>query len=325
MFIAPSASPWHEGERRLQRQAGVAERMDAVGRKVIRDHLIDQHRLFYPQLPFVVLGAVDPVGDAWATLRARPPGFLAAPDPTHLAVALRRDPADPAEAGLEDGDAVGLLGIELATRRRNRLNGTIHRDGPEGFVIAVEQSFGNCPRYIQRRDAAFVRPADVPTLRDPVVLDRLDGAAGDLVRRADTLFVASYAVGDDGQRRVDVSHRGGRAGFVRLDADGGLTVPDFNGNLFFNTLGNILVNPHAGLTFVDFERGDLLQMTGDAEILLDDPAIADFEGAERLWRFHPRRVVLRAEALPLRWGFTDWSPQTLLTGVWPQEGSAKQG
>jgi predicted pyridoxine 5'-phosphate oxidase superfamily flavin-nucleotide-binding protein len=304
-------SPWHEGEIRLQRRAGVAVRMEEIGRRTIRDHLTDQHRTFYPQLPFVVIGAVDPGGDAWATLRANRPGFLSSPDPWHLAVALPREPADPADGGMDDGDAVALLGIELPTRRRNRVNGAVRRAGPNGFVVAVEQAFGNCPRYIQRRDFTFVRDPNVPSERTPTALARLDDAARAMIVRADTFFVASYAERQGGHRQVDVSHRGGRPGFVRVDreglnsrlAGGGdvLTIPDYAGNLYFNTLGNMAVNPRAGLVFVDFDNGGLLQMTGDAELLSDGPDLASFDGAERLWRFYTRRIVRRPLALPLRW------------------------
>jgi uncharacterized protein len=122
-----------------------------------------------------------------------------------------------------------------------------------------------------------------------------------MVRTADTLFVASYVTGDDGRDRPDVSHRGGERGFVRLDADGDLTIPDYAGNRFFNTLGNIMVNPRAGLVFIDFETGDLLQMTGDATVVLEAEETAGVPGAERLLRFQPRRIFYRAHALPLRW------------------------
>jgi uncharacterized protein len=298
---AGTLSPWHEGELALQRQAGVAGKMDAVGRRTIRDHLIEQHRLFYPQLPFIVLGSVDRSGDAWATVRAGWPGFLSTPDAHQLDVALPRDPIDPADAGMEDGHGIALLGIELHTRRRNRLNGLIHRTTSQGFGVAVEQSFGNCPRYIRPREFSFGGDPAVPSPADRAAFPRLAGRAAEMVRTADTLFVASYVTGDDGRDRPDVSHRGGARGFVRIEADGGLTIPDYAGNRFFNTLGNIIVNPRAGLAFIDFETGDLLQMTGDATVILEADETAGVPGAERLLRFQPRRIFYRAHALPLRW------------------------
>lgn len=292
--------PWHEGEMRMQRSVGGAERMSEVGARVIRDHLLEQHRNFYPQLPFVVLGAVDAEGDAWASLRAGEPGFLQSSDPLTLRVVLPREITDPADAGLNDGNTIGLLGIELHTRRRNRLNGSIHRRGSNALDIDVRQSFGNCPKYISPRDFAFTRaPSDSPNAA-PVITDRLDAAMAAMISVADTFFVASY-VGNGDDRQVDVSHRGGASGFVHVDTDGGLTIPDYAGNRFFNTLGNLLANPKAGLTFVDFATGALLQLSGDAEVMLDGSDIAAFPDAERLWRFHPRRIVFRADALPLRW------------------------
>jgi hypothetical protein len=315
---ADIASPWHAGEVAIQRSAGVAEKMAAVGR-VLRDHMIDQHRQFYPQLPFILAGAVDEAGDAWATILAGKPGFLSAPDPGRLRIAAARDPGDPADRGLNDGDAIGLLGIELHTRRRNRLNGRVRRDSADSFEVTVEQSFGNCPQYIQLRDFAFVREPGAPVAEAPRQLGRLDARAYAMIAEADTFFVASYVDLEDGRREVDVSHRGGKPGFVRLGADGVLTIPDFSGNRFFNTLGNLSANPKAGLLFVDFETGDLLQLSGDAEIVLDSPEIATFQGAERLWRFAPRRIIYRPDALPLRWTFQQdgWSPQSLKTGFWP--------
>ncbi|AFL51566.1 putative pyridoxine 5'-phosphate oxidase superfamily flavin-nucleotide-binding protein [Sinorhizobium fredii] len=309
-----SASPWHEGEMALQRQLGVEARMEEVGYRVMRDHLIDQHREFYPLLPMVVLGAVDQDGDIWATLRAARPGFLHAPDAHRLTVELGRERADPAESGMNDGAAIALLGIDLGTRRRNRLNGTLNRHA-KGFDISVAQSFGNCPKYVQLRHARFIRDPSQPPSVPPRVSSELDDVAGALVGQADTFFVATYADLSSG-RQVDVSHRGGRAGSVHVGEDGWLTIPDFVGNRFFNTLGNIVVNPRAGLVFPDFATGVLLQMTGAAELLCGQPEGGLLEGAERYWRFQPRRIVWRADALPIRYDLAEWSPFALATGVW---------
>ena len=316
-----SASPWHDGEIALQRSAGVAERMVDVGRRVIRDYMPDQHRDFFAQLPFIVLGSVDAQGDVWATLRANAPGFMHSPDPRTLAINLARDPGDPAEAGFDDGAAVGLLGIELHTRRRNRMNGIIRRQDEAHFTVAVGQSYGNCPQYIQLRQFAFTRPTDrfqpVETVQH---LDSLSARAKEMITHADTFFVASYVALAEGGRQVDVSHRGGKPGFVHLSDTDILTVPDFAGNLFFNTLGNFSVNPRAGLVFVDFATGDLLQIAGVPEVVLAGPEIAAFQGAERFWRLKPTSIVYRPAGLPLRWADDSQgaSPNSLMTGDWAE-------
>ncbi|MHA4734591.1 2Fe-2S iron-sulfur cluster-binding protein [Ensifer adhaerens] len=313
-------SPWHEGELAIQRSLGVAERMDATGRNFVRSFMPEQHQQFFPMLPFAMFGAVDASGDVWATMRAAAPGFMQAPDAWNLDIRLPRDRDDPADAGMEDAHSIGMLGIQLETRRRNRLNGAIRRDADDGFTLRVRQSFGNCPQYIQLRQFAFVRDPHQPASVRPVHGRVLDARARAIIAKADTFFVASYVDRDSGERQVDVSHRGGKAGFVQIGEDGVLTIPDFSGNLFFNTLGNFMVNPRAGLLFVDFTTGDMLQMTGSAEVILSSPEVAAFQGAERLWRFRPEKVIYREDGLPLRWAFEEggWSPSLNSTGDWDQ-------
>jgi ferredoxin-NADP reductase/predicted pyridoxine 5'-phosphate oxidase superfamily flavin-nucleotide-binding protein len=309
---------WHPGEKAIQATLGMVERMEATGKRVVRDHMPDQHREFYAQLPFMVAGSVDPAGDPWATFLEGEPGFIVSPTPTTLEIGGSPDPRDPAAIGIRDGEPIGMLGIEMYTRRRNRMNGFVSLTAG-GIHIDVDQSFGNCPRYIQLRDFSFTRdPAELYT--GPVeALGALDADALAVVATADTFFVASYAERED-RRQVDVSHRGGKSGFIRIGEDGLLTIPDFDGNLFFNTLGNILLNGRAGLMFADFATGDMLQMTGDAEVILEAPEIAAFQGAERLWTFRPRRIVRRRGALALRWAprKDGASPNSLMTGDWDQ-------
>lgn len=281
---------FHPGEVTLQRRQGMAEQLARVGGRMVRDHMPEPHRAFFAQLPFLIAGAVDPDGTPWATVWTGPPGFAHAPEPRVLSLRVAPDAADPASAGLRAGAAVGLLGIELETRRRNRMNGAL-RLRPGGFDVAVEHSFGNCPQHIQRRGAHAVRRAAASS-GAALVSNELTAAARRLIRAADTFFVASYVDLPQG-RQVDVSHRGGPPGFVHLSDAGVLTIPDYSGNNLFNTLGNFTLNPLAGLLFMDFERGGLLQLTGRVEVLWDTPEIAAFAGAERLWRFTPTRLVQR--------------------------------
>ncbi|WP_335944236.1 pyridoxamine 5'-phosphate oxidase family protein [Pseudomonas sp. G166] len=312
----PPSSPWHEGELTLQRSVGAVDMMASVGqRQLARTWMPDQHREFYAQLPFVVLGTVDRQGDVWATLRTGQPGFMHSPEPQTLHIDLKPQPDDPAQEGMGEGDAIGMLGIELHTRRRNRMNGNVRRQLEDGLEISVSQAYGNCPRYINLRQYAFVEEQ----VAAPRELAPTDPLIRRLVAAADSFYIATYVV-RDGERQVDASHRGGKPGFVRMDEDGTLTVPDFSGNLFFNTLGNILLNPRAGLVFIDFQTGDLLQMSGSAQVLLDDPQINAFQGAERLMRFTPQRIVYRPAAIPLRWKdqAEGDSPNSLMTGSWEQ-------
>lgn len=288
-------SPWHAGEKILQAQVGVSEQMEMFGEKVIRDHMPDQFREFYQRLPFLIVGAVDAENRPWATLIEGPEGFVTSADPKQLTLLAQADRQDPAAIGLQAGDAIGMLGIELHTRRRSRVNGVITQTANDRLEIAVEHAFGNCPQYIQKR--RFSRVASARSGR--LDLTALDDRASRIIRDADTFFVASYVDHDDQQRSVDVSHRGGRPGFVNVEGNH-LTIPDYAGNLHFNTLGNLALNPNAGLLFIDFSTGDILQLTGRTQLILDGPMIAAFEGAERLWTFDVQSVVFRLGAVSIR-------------------------
>jgi uncharacterized protein len=302
-------SVWHEGERALQARFGVRERMEAFGPKVVRDHMPEQHRDFFAQLPFIVAGSLDADDQPWASVLAAPAGFMHSPDPTHLRIDAWPAADDPLARQLVDGAPIGLLGIEPQTRRRNRMNGELQAVGRGGFTVEVRESFGNCPKYIQARQPVFMGAAG----SRPVAQwsDRLDEPARRLIAAADTFFIASAYPGsgpDDPARAIDVSHRGGSPGFVRLGDDGTMWAPDFVGNSFFNTLGNLAVHPKAGLLFIDFSNGDLLQIAVDAEVLVEGPQVAAFEGAQRMLRMRVRSVLRRPAALPLRWSDAEPSP-----------------
>lgn len=317
---------FHAGERAVQQRVGVAERMADVGPRVIRSTMPDQHRDFFAQLPFVVLGSVDGLGQPWASVLAQPPGFIRSPDATRLRVQALPAASDPLAANLAEGASIGMLGIEPHTRRRNRVNSRVTALDGNGFGLAVEQSFGNCPKYIQAREPVVEKPAAEPAAATHGT--QLDAAAMRLVQAADTFFIAS-AHPDAGQalgpllgasQGVDVSHRGGKPGFVRVDMDAAgqqwLTVPDLVGNYFFNTLGNLAVQPQAGLLFIDFEHGDLLHLAVRAEIVWDGPELTRYAGAQRLLRLQVQQVLRRPAALALRWGAAQLSPALDATGAW---------
>ncbi|MCG8360880.1 MAG: pyridoxamine 5'-phosphate oxidase family protein, partial [Kiloniellales bacterium] len=149
--VTQETSPFHEGERQVQERLGVRDQIEAFARRVVRDHMPDQHRAFHEMLPFLLLGTLDARGRPWASLLAGRPGFVTSPDARTLKLTARPPFGDPLRETLKPGADVGLLGIQLETRRRNRLTGRVEAVGPEGFTIAVRQTFGNCPQYIQSR------------------------------------------------------------------------------------------------------------------------------------------------------------------------------
>jgi predicted pyridoxine 5'-phosphate oxidase superfamily flavin-nucleotide-binding protein len=284
--------PFHAGELEAQRLAGAAP-----GAPPIRSLMPEQHRAFFPLLRFVCLAVPDTEGWPLATLVEGAPGFASSPAPGRLEIGAMPASGDPVRARLAPGTPAGLLGIDLGTRRRNRLNGTVAQVASDGFAVDVQQSFGNCPRYIQVRELQ-------PAARTPGPVLPFDAAlparARELLASSSTLFVAS-ASGSAAQGSaagLDISHRGGPPGFARLEGSV-LSIPDYNGNRYFNTLGNFLAEPRAAIVLVDFRSGDMLQLQGVVEI---DWSAADpnqTPPVERVWRFRIVRGVLREGAFGL--------------------------
>jgi len=320
-----SPSPFHSGEREVQRRMGVRDKMERFGRKVIRDFMPEQHRAFYHQLPFVFVGHADQEGWPWASILFNKPGFMESKDERSLSINAKPVDGDPLNHSLMVDTKLGLLGIELTTRRRNRLAAHIHACKGQQIELTVDQAFGNCPQYIQTRELEVIKDDGLP---DSEVHDitHFDREVQDLISSSDTFFVASYVANDSGEASegVDVSHRGGRPGFIRIDDDQNLTIPDYLGNNHFNTFGNFIENSKAGLLFLDFERGHIVTLTGTVEILWDSPDTRYFEGAERLWTFkldHGRKLK---HVLPLRWKQPEFSPNSLLTGTWQEAQALKE-
>ena len=312
-----TCAPWHAGEQAAQAHVGLPrERMDEIGRRALRAEMSQQHRDFFPRLPFVVLGGVARDGSPQATLLAGPaPGFVTALDPVTLRIEALPPIGDPLAALIEPGAAVAVLGIELATRRRNRENGVVAARDTRGFTVSVRQSFGNCPKYIQAR--VVVPWSHAPAPGAPRLSERLDPEMAALATAADTFFIATHVAAIRADGGADVSHRGGRPGFLRIADDGRtLTWPDFVGNYFFNTFGNLLVDPRAGLVIPDFSTGDLLHLVGRAAITWDGPEVDAFDGAQRLVSLRVEQALLRPAALPFRMQLVEPSPMLAGTGTW---------
>lgn len=313
-----SADAFHEGERALQARTGVRERLARVGGQVLRSAMPEQHRAFFRQLPFVVVGSLDAGGQPWTSMLAGPPGFVDSPDPRLLRIHALPIAGSPLADALQPGAPLGLLGIEPHTRRRNRVNGVVTAVTASQFDVEVRQSFGNCPKYIQAREPEYVPGRRMGTSSRGTALTTEDVA---LIRRADTVFIASAHPrardDDDRAHGVDVSHRGGKPGFVRVDGDLLLTMPDFAGNSFFNTLGNLVLNPRAGLLVPDFDSGDVLHVAATARVIWERDEVGAYAGAQRLLQLEVHATRFVRAALPLRWTTPELASELAGTGSWP--------
>ncbi|MEX0300046.1 MAG: pyridoxamine 5'-phosphate oxidase family protein, partial [Kordiimonas sp.] len=302
-------TPFHAGELALQKKLGVKDMVHSYAPRVIRSFMPDQHREFYASLPQFFVSSVDEEGLPWASVLFGEPGFVFSPTPTMLSLTLLPEADDPLFASLKSGQEVGMVGLQLETRRRNRVNGRIAAVRQNGFDITVTQSFGNCPQYIQKREQLTTTTVnhEQRTAHESTSLTEADLA---LIAKADTFYIASASgdLGLDEKHGADMSHRGGAPGFVKALSDGSLLFPDFSGNNHYNTLGNITLNPVAGMLFIDYMNGDLLQLSGHAEIIWPEDAPYSYEGALKYVRIMPTKVVRRIGAVPYVWEHREYSP-----------------
>ena len=110
----------------------------------------------------------------------------------------------------------------------------------------MDQAFGNCPQYIRERQWRRVEGGQAGM---PVRSTRLTPSQREWISSADTFFIASGHRGDGESATygMDASHRGGDAGFVRVDGESRLMFPDYAGNNHFNTIGNLVLDSRAGI------------------------------------------------------------------------------
>lgn len=301
MTTIDGSGPFHEGERQAQLRAGAGD-VSQWASGFIRDHLPMQHREFHMSLPFLVVAGCDAEGRLWVSAIEGQDGFMTSPDPGILTLQTRIPQQDPLCGRFEEGGEIGALGIDLGSRRRNRFSGRLRRTG-ESYCVEVRQSFGNCPQYIHSRNW-YRDSRQTPGISH--LSHRLDRGQIGRIRAADTLFVGSgqMRAANAAARGFDASHRGGEPGFVRVVDDRHLQIPDYPGNNYFNTIGNLVSDSRIALLFMDFATGGLLHLSGRASI---DWAPLDPHdmSAQRMIHVEIDSVLDRPEALSLRWSGRD--------------------
>ncbi len=293
----------HRGELMLQERRHTPKEVSDAIPHYIESDMPKQHADFFAGLSYLPLATLDRNGRPWVSLLVTQSDSdpsvgiqVAGQNTTH--VVAETNPHDPFVRAVSQDPASGLearlfagVGIDFGNRRRNKIAGSIRTADVEGeekirLQLLSDQHLGNCPKYITVRSLGHTR-------RNPEIIHDgfdvhssvLSNEAKSVVARASTLFLATKHTSDattaGAQTDMGVNHRGGAPGFTRLyeENDGArvttyLVLPDHSGNRFYQSLGNIETDPKVGLVFPDFETGEILYITGDAENLLGDDADA---------------------------------------------------
>lgn len=263
---------------------------------------------FLAEQRMAVASSVDSRGRVWASLLSGEAGFIEVLDHQTVRIEANMVEGDPLHQNLEgQAQPIGLVIIDLATRRRMRLNGKAWLQPEGSMVVQAEQVYSNCPKYIQRRQLSKASLSPGAPLQPQPKSESGPGLSREQqgwLAEADTFFIATYHP----QGGADASHRGGRPGFVRVLDETTLLFPDYSGNNMFQTLGNLVVQPRAGLLFIDFEGGSTLQLTGQGHLSWEGPELKKFAGAERVIRFGIEQVIETVAAHSLRGPLVEYSP-----------------
>ncbi|KAF2239606.1 oxidoreductase FAD/NAD(P)-binding protein [Viridothelium virens] len=325
------ALPWHEGEHRAHELLHVYD-MD----NPTLSSLAPRAGYRLQNDPLLAIGTVDAQSRPWTSVWGGKAGFARpiAQDIIGVKTVVdgKFDPVVEALVGgpgriggqivREEGKGrmVSGLSMHLDQRHRWKLYGRmvagalrkglnaeenpeeVEAAGEEGgvgevqLVVHVEQSLGNCPKYLNRKSITASTPS--PKLVSSGSM--LTHEARNLISKADLFFLSSSNADED----MDTNHRGGPPGFVRIldDKSSGtvLVWPEYSGNRLYQSLGNLLTTPKAGITFPDFETGDALYVTGDTEILTGKDASSLMPRSNLLVKLVITDSRLVKESLPFR-------------------------
>ncbi|KAM0723514.1 hypothetical protein Q7P37_000501 [Cladosporium fusiforme] len=313
--------PWHEGELSMAKAMKVPP-MDNPTFPSLSPQLANHSQI----APLIAIGTLDKQGRPWTTLWGGEKGIS---QPIAQGVIGIRTPVvgqyDPVVEELVGKDAngtvmreegagrmVGGLTIDLETRKRVKLFARMMAgalslredetlDTKQHFaevqlVLRVEQSLGNCPKYLNKKRIEPAMSAPELVSDSPQLPQR----ALDLLEKADLFFLSSSNHDQD----MDTNHRGGPRGFVRVvsnETSGAvLCYPEYSGNRLYQTLGNLKVNPVIGICVPDFDTGDMLYLTGTTEILIGSEAANILPRSNLAVKITTTAARFVAAALPFR-------------------------
>ncbi|KAL6694414.1 hypothetical protein J3F84DRAFT_376771 [Trichoderma pleuroticola] len=325
---------WHPGEVAMQTKLGFADAMSSTWQK-IEDRMREQHRIFHTSnLPFIPITTLDDEGRPWASIVAGADGeigFVEGPDLKTLTVNARLWPGEPLLDTLNQwADRNGQsptsperyltagIGIEFPTRRRNKFAGFIQdvkRTTNMDFRLnlQVDQTTGNCPKYINVRKLVGqkeTKPVIAYEKRHLTQFERLPKEVIDFITSADTVFIGSVyrsdpATAEKFPSQAGMNARGGLPGFMRVSPSDGRSVvlPDYSGNRFMSSLGNVESSKLVALTIVSFTTGDVLYLTGRADNLVGPAALDIMVKHASITVMKTTGFIFIRDALPVRQQF----------------------
>lgn len=260
---------FHSGEAQLQAAAGIDTfEYDAAVDQPFQPELNSSEVRFVGKRTFSVAASIDGGGRPWASPLFGSAGELfVVEDLTTVTVKPRPVEGDPLVENVRTTGHMGVLFFDPSKRRRAKSLGTGAVEDDGRITYRMHRMFGLCTKYIFKRDhdvdsrPVVQRSGNAPSSSSLSEDDRRQ------LESSDTVFLASFS----SEHGADPTHRGGPPGFVNVESETSLSIPDYHGNGMFQTLGNLLLDNRIALTSVDFDTGRVLQITGTGSIRAVDP------------------------------------------------------
>ena len=297
-------SKYHKGERLAQENAGEIREAE-FNSQAINNEIIEGAINFIGEQEYAVVSIEDDSNNIWSSIITGEKSFIHARDKKTLIIDLTKTyfvEQDRFWRSVNQNKNIGMVIIELASRRRLRVNGLIKIINKKEIIIKVKEAYPNCMKYIQRRHIV-----ERATNTNQLVSsgEQLGEEQLSIITNADTFFIGT----SNPNGNLDVSHRGGKPGFVEVKDRKSLKVPDYKGNSMFNTFGNLMLNDKAGLVFWDFNQSQLLQLNGNAVINWNSPGNEEkTAGTNRFWEFKINEWIQISLVKKYSWEFLDYSP-----------------
>ncbi|RMZ87827.1 hypothetical protein DV736_g4947, partial [Chaetothyriales sp. CBS 134916] len=322
--MAFEAQEWHEGENRIHELTGI--RRDGNPNAPF---LTPRAANMVQRYSLLALGTLDEDDNIWCTVWGGQPPFMKPLAQSILAISTRVDAShDPVVQALfkgkdegeviktsDPGPMIGGLSIHLEVRGRVKLYGRMiagalsasdgqgeapnhGKSGEVQLVVRIDQSLGNCPKYLNKK---FISSHE-PSSKLSSTATHLTAEAIGVIRQADLFFVASAHAHED----MDCNHRGGPPGFIRVYqpqdslAPTQIVWPEYSGNNLYQTLGNLIVTPKAGIVVPNFDTGDVLYLTGEAQVLVGADAARVIAKSKLAVSFTVTAARLVENGLPFR-------------------------
>ena len=303
---------FHDGQLAVQRITGEEE----IAKKripMISDSLHPRSISFIEHQNLAFPGSEDANGDIWLSLLVGERGFIKIPSLKEIQFDLSKITSNLDDiffSNIKTKPTVGLLFHEAARRARYRAWGIACQEG-DLLSFDIRMGYPSCPKHIQREVIELPNDTKITSTQYQNGTT-LSSFVKIWILNSHTFFIATQTKKGD----IEASHRGGDPGFIEILENEIIRVPDYLGNSMFSTLGNIYENPKAALLFIDYKKGETLQLTGKATLQFEQNSAEDFyKSGEtgRFWTFETKKWIRTIGHHKVNSQFIDFSPFNILS------------